>query len=270
MDDDGFALAAKLTESTADDAATLPDLLVQVDAPIGRFTADGASGPWRQRNAALRRIDEVGRQERNRESGYRQQARVENVFGRYKHVLGDGLRARDPNAQNREAMIVHVPAQVPGRPEPARVKGTVRLIDVLPTVLELLDARMPEHVQGRSLLDVARGKDPIERSVFSTWPRQRMYALRRGRWKLVERPEWKEKRGEARFELYDLEADPGERIDLLAAPTPEQDRVRAELADELELIRSASARFQARLDGGVEVPLDESERAELKALGYLR
>ncbi len=139
VDDDGFAVAAKLTESTADDAATLPDLLAQVDAPIGRFTADGAydsrgvyeqvgvagtsevmivvppkrgavpttgaSGPWRQRNAALRRIGEVGRQDWNRESGYRQQARVENFFGRYKHVLGDGLRARDPDAQSREAMI---------------------------------------------------------------------------------------------------------------------------------------------------------------------
>ena len=41
----------------------------------------------------------------HKESGYRQQARVENGFFRYKSVLGDGLKARHSNAQRREAVI---------------------------------------------------------------------------------------------------------------------------------------------------------------------
>jgi len=37
--------------------------------------------------------------------GYRQQARVENGFFRYKSVLGGGLRARSCDVQEREALL---------------------------------------------------------------------------------------------------------------------------------------------------------------------
>ncbi len=139
VDDEGFIVAAELTTSSADDASTVPDLLDQIEAPIRRFTADGAydhrsiyervgvagtenvaivipprrsalstgptEGPWSQRDEALERIGKVGRREWQKESGYRQQARVENGFFRYKSVLGGGLRARNSDAQKREAMI---------------------------------------------------------------------------------------------------------------------------------------------------------------------
>ena len=139
VDDEGFIVATKLTVSSADDASTLPDLLDQIDDPIWRFTADGAydhrsiydrvgaagtgdvvivipprrcavstaskDGPWGQREAALERIHKVGRRQWQNESGYRQQARVENGFFRYKSVLGGGLQARNSNAQTREAAI---------------------------------------------------------------------------------------------------------------------------------------------------------------------
>ena len=62
-------------------------------------------GPWAQREAALQRIRQVGRREWLNESGYRQQARVENGFFRYKSVLGGDLRARSSIAHTREAMI---------------------------------------------------------------------------------------------------------------------------------------------------------------------
>ena len=158
VDDRGYIVAVKLTESTEDDASTLPDLLEQVDAPVSRFTADAAydrrpvyelvghlctnrvtivipphrravpsSGgdAWAQRNAALERIAEIGRQAWQNEVGYRQQARVENLFGRYKRVLGEGLHARDPAAQEREAMLAcNVLNQMLGlgRPRSARVE----------------------------------------------------------------------------------------------------------------------------------------------------
>ncbi len=139
VDDEGFIVAAELTACSGDDACTLPDLLDQIDAPIRRFTADGAydhrsvydrvgadgtedvvivipprrsavfagstDGPWAQREAALQRIRQVGRGEWQTESGYRQQARVENGFFRYKSVLGGGLKARNSKAQAREAVI---------------------------------------------------------------------------------------------------------------------------------------------------------------------
>ena len=133
----GFMVAAELTASSRDDASTLPDLLAPLEVPIRRFTADGAydhrsvydrasaagtenvvivipprrsalsagptDGPWAQREASLQRIRKVGRREWQKESGYRQQARVENSFFRYKSVFGGDLKARHSKAQRREA-----------------------------------------------------------------------------------------------------------------------------------------------------------------------
>ena len=52
----------------------------------------------------LQRI-EVGRRLWKKESGYHQQARVENTFSRYKTILGHKLRARNPESQQAEAII---------------------------------------------------------------------------------------------------------------------------------------------------------------------
>ena len=134
-----FIVAAELTASSRDDASTLPALLDTIEVPIRRFTADGAydhrsvydqlsaagtenvvivipprrsavsagptDGPWAQRDTALERIRQVGRREWQKESGYRQQGRVENSFFRYKSVLGGGLKARHGEAQRREVAI---------------------------------------------------------------------------------------------------------------------------------------------------------------------
>ena len=139
VDAKGFIGAAELTASSRDDASTLPDLLAPLEVPIRRFTADGAydhrsvydqlsaagtenvvivipprrsavsagptDDPWAQRDTALERIRQVGRREWQKESGYRQQARVENSFFRYKSVLGGGLKARHGKAQRREVAI---------------------------------------------------------------------------------------------------------------------------------------------------------------------
>ena len=139
VDAEGFIVAAELTASSRDDASTLPALLDTIEVPIRRFTADGVydhrsvydqlsaagtenvvivipprrsavsagptDGQWAQRDTALERIRQVGRREWQKESGYRQQARVENSFFRYKSVLGGGVKARHSKAQRREAAI---------------------------------------------------------------------------------------------------------------------------------------------------------------------
>jgi len=48
---------------------------------------------------------EIGRRQWKKESGYHQQARVENTFFRYKTIIGGKLRARHPKSQKVEAII---------------------------------------------------------------------------------------------------------------------------------------------------------------------
>ncbi|MBW2459795.1 MAG: IS5 family transposase, partial [Deltaproteobacteria bacterium] len=139
VDEEGFIVAQALTKSTGDDAAMLPELLSQVDDPVKRFTGDGAydrratyeqigeagtddvvivvpprrpatksaaaEGPWAQRDRHVEMIEEVGRQAWQELVGYRQQARVEGTFLRYKRTLGCALQARGFEAQAKESMI---------------------------------------------------------------------------------------------------------------------------------------------------------------------
>lgn len=128
-----------------------------------------------------------------------------------------------------------------GRVVDAPVSG----VDVLPTVLELVGIERGEGgLDGRSLAGAARGAGALEeRAVFSeatqpgasleggglTWRGQRKpCAVRMGRWKLV-RAEYL-----GLEMLFDLEADPGERVDLLrgggdAEAQAAAERLRAEL-----------------------------------------
>ena len=57
------------------------------------------------RDRTILRIKEVGRRQWKKESGYHQQARVENTFFRYKTIVGPRLRARHLESQEAEAVI---------------------------------------------------------------------------------------------------------------------------------------------------------------------
>jgi hypothetical protein len=57
------------------------------------------------RDVAVRRIREAGRRQWRKESGHHQQARAENTFFRYKRLLGERLRARDPDGRRVEARL---------------------------------------------------------------------------------------------------------------------------------------------------------------------
>ena len=139
VDEEGYIVAQQVTDKDAHDGATCPKLMDQVGVPIERFTGDGmyelraiyealkeAGTPeievvippksgsvesgsedrlWSQRDAAVRKILESGRRSWERESGYRQQGRVENTFFRYKQIFGGRLRARNPESQKRETLI---------------------------------------------------------------------------------------------------------------------------------------------------------------------
>ena len=81
------------------------DVVVVVPPRRSAVPKKNAEGAWLQRNSHLERIEEIGRRAWLKESGYRQQARVENAFFRWKRMFGDRLRSKHLEAQRREVMI---------------------------------------------------------------------------------------------------------------------------------------------------------------------
>jgi len=166
-----------------------------------------------------------------------------------------------------EAVRVPLLLRGPGLARGLLVEGPVTLLDLLPTLLDLLDVRQPaEALPGRSFAAVLRGEGGIdaergivlERREFSAERvgklsvKGEQLALRRGRWKYIETPE------EQRRELYDLYEDPGERTDLHES----RPAVARKLAEELARWRAATPAAAAA------GPVSPEDRKRLEALGY--
>jgi hypothetical protein len=101
---------------------------------------------------------------------------------------------------------IHVPLLValPGAwPQATRVRRTASLIDVAPTLLDLLGLGAPADYQGASLLEPRR-----QAALFFTDYSLPLAGLRDGRWKLIAEI------GSARVNLFDLETDPQETRNL--------------------------------------------------------
>jgi len=136
VDRSGVIVAEVLTNGNADDAKTGLSLINDVEGDIASFTADAAYDtnaiydaaaargaevvvpPIKTatrsrkrrlqssaRNRTIARVKEIGSRVWRKQSGYHRQARVENVFFRYKSIIGDRLRARHPRAQEAEVRI---------------------------------------------------------------------------------------------------------------------------------------------------------------------
>ena len=158
-----------------------------------------------------------------------------------------------------------------------RCEGWVSLVDVLPTVLELLDvpraAALDRQLEGRSLTACMRGEPLADEPVFvesgrSFFPELvarrvrndvagRFRAVFQGRWKLIWTPF---QSGDLEWELYDVAEDPHETRDLHSPDHPAVPELRAALDEWMS---------RARDGRGVPASISEQDREALRALGYL-
>jgi hypothetical protein len=136
--DTGQIVVAALTTNDVDDGCQVGPLLDQVTAPVAAFTADGAydqegvaaavaarhpealvivpprstavpsetaeTAPT-QRDCHLQHFAEHGRAAWQKASGYTIRARVEATIGRFKQVIGDGLRCRTDQRRATEVDV---------------------------------------------------------------------------------------------------------------------------------------------------------------------
>jgi arylsulfatase A-like enzyme len=157
--------------------------------------------------------------------------------------------------------VLHVPliiratlANMRGR----RVSEPVRIVDAMPTVLDLLGETAARAVDGQTLVPlIAGGARESRLDVYSEsrygldrfgW--SPLSALREGRFKVILAP---------RPELYDLEADPHESVNLYQ----QRPDLAASMAGRLQtLARSVEP-------SAASAPLDAETRARLASLGYV-
>jgi arylsulfatase A-like enzyme/tetratricopeptide (TPR) repeat protein len=144
----------------------------------------------------------------------------------------------------------------PGHIQPAQSRAAARLIDIAPTLLELLGLPALPQPDGVSLVKLLRGDaqqvppaylESLQPWIGYGWAP--LKALRSAAFKLIEAP---------RRELYDLAADPGE-----TRSVPEG---RAQVIFELE---RGLARVEARPEAGSRGAEDPAVLEQLRALGYV-
>lgn len=155
----------------------------------------------------------------------------------------------------RVPMVVCLPEQVPAG---VTVAAPVGLIDVTPTILDLLDHPPADDLDGRSLVATWSRQPPPASAVYSEshypligygWAP--LMSLTTEAWTYIDAPE---------AELYDRAADPGELENVLAAH-PDVSR---RLSDRLdEMVAGMTPRSDTTAD------VDDETRRLLQSLGYL-
>ncbi|MDQ3418223.1 MAG: sulfatase-like hydrolase/transferase [Acidobacteriota bacterium] len=159
----------------------------------------------------------------------------------------------------RVPLIVRVPG---GGIVPGRVTQPVRTVDILPTVLDLLGTSPPAPIEGVSLVPLMSG---ATRALALDGYGEAMYplhhygwseltTLRSDRYKLIDAP---------RPELYDLERDPNELVNLFDERRPVADAMLRQLRERTRVMDADAPEAPKTED------VDPETRARLAALGYV-
>ena len=150
-----------------------------------------------------------------------------------------------------------------------RVAAQARLIDTMPTILDILGVPAPKTEWASSLVPLMTGDEAGDRPAWSVLEsnqkrnRPLQFAFRSGTQKLILTPE-AESEGQRNVELYDLVADPLERRNLAKT---EPERTQALLRSVEEFRRQLDAAGQPAFES--KRPIPPPVRRRLRALGYL-
>ena len=180
-------------------------------------------------------------------------------------LLGDHGESLGEHGEEQHGFFVydadvHIPLIIAGAGVPVRVvDDQVRIVDVMPTILQILGLDVPRAVQGRSLLPLLRGERLNLVAASETWYPRHHYgwseltSIDDGRYQFIAAP---------RRELYDLQLDPAELHDV-AAENPAR-------ADALErALRTFVADVSARGAAAAPRPVDPDVEERLRSLGYV-
>jgi len=144
-----------------------------------------------------------------------------------------------------------------------RIDSLVRLIDIAPTVLALLDQKIPDYTQGVNLLPLMQGKTKdlgLTLYCETEYPRftygwSPLKGIRTDKWKYIKAPE---------DELYNLIKDPAEKKNVIQKEKKQSKKYQKKFTElQQQLISSPG------FSPSQSVTLDQSAREKLKSLGYI-
>jgi choline-sulfatase len=180
-------------------------------------------------------------------------------------VVGDHGESLGEHGEQQHGFFVYdasvrIPLIVAGPRVPTRaVPDQVRIVDVMPTILELAGVKAPSAVQGVSLMPLGRGERQDLLGYSETWyPRyhygwSELTAVRDGRYKFIAAP---------RRELYDTKTDPGELHDVAASNPRVAAALERALADMTAKLTVAATPQKPR-------PVEPDVEEKLRSLGYV-
>jgi hypothetical protein len=181
--------------------------------------------------------------------------RLTIVTADHGEALGDHREKTHGYFVYDSTILVPLLFHLPGELQPSRSPAPARLVDVLPTVLDLLGVAAPPALDGSTLVPFLDGK---EEEIGGTYLETRLpwtyfgwaplTAWRTDRWKLIVAP---------KPELYDLRSDPAETENLYSGSRAIASR----------LLREMKAAEREPVEAGAET--DPAVLQGLRALGYL-
>lgn len=145
-------------------------------------------------------------------------------------------------------LVIFYPQKLP---KGKRIDTQVRMIDIMPTVLDILDIPLTAKIQGKSFLPHIMGETDFQETAFSeTTPcgyscpkrleNNRLWAVRTNEWKFISL--YNDETQATRVELYNLQDDPGETTNVL----DQHPEIAAQFQQELQRWKEAPAQFAYR------------------------
>lgn len=140
------------------------------------------------------------------------------AFGEHDIYLHQGTVVYEE--QTHVPLIIKIP----------KLKGVIitqqaQIIDLLPTILDILNINETQTIEGKSLLPIMKGSGDADFNKYVFTETDVVRAVRTNGWKLIEN------RISGKYELYDLNTDPSEKINLYYNQTQVATELKQKLID---------------------------------------
>lgn len=200
-------------------------------------------------------------------AGLEQRGMLDNtilvLIGDHGQLLGEHDRVGHGSILWQDALDVPFVIVDPRSPKHFDVETRVNILDMMPTLLELLELEAPDGLQGRSLTDAMRGEEVPNQLVFAEVriadPRQARPKGQRDA-VAVYHEQFKFQLEGDKVKLYDLVADPGETIRVSLSKQKELVEQLRPFAERHREMNPEAARSAGEVS--------EEMLAELESLGY--